>query len=202
MPKGDHKNWDHPNKKQSTRVEPIKDKEKINAIKGLLSDQPRDFLLWTLGLQTGIRATDILNLKVEDVRYLGNGDWLQIKEGKKKKLNQIFINPEVYKAIVRYNEAYPDSPDHSPLIFNLREPEKGLSIVHVANLVRKWCQTVNCKGRFGARTMRKSFVFHQIKSGENIASLRKRMGHSSEKMTREYADVSDEDVQRLCMRVL
>ena len=169
MPKGDHKNWDHPNKKQSTRVEPIKDKEKINAIKGLLSDQPRDFLLWTLGLQTGIRATDILNLKVEDVRYLGNGDWLQIKEGKKKKLNQIFINPEVYKAIVRYNEAYPDSPDHSPLIFNLREPENGLSIVHVANLVRKWCQ---------------------------------RMGHSSEKMTREYADVSDEDVQRLCMRVL
>ena len=46
-------------------VDPIKDIEKINAIKKKLKKQSqRDLLLFVFGINTGIRVSDLLTLKV------------------------------------------------------------------------------------------------------------------------------------------
>ena len=50
-------------------VEPIRDYSKIQAIKANLKRRcPRDYLLFVLGITSGLRISDILKLKVEDVR--------------------------------------------------------------------------------------------------------------------------------------
>ena len=49
-------------------VDPIRDINKINAIKrNLQQKSPRDFLLFVIGINTGIRVSDLLSLKVGDV---------------------------------------------------------------------------------------------------------------------------------------
>ncbi len=47
-------------------VQPIREKRQINAIKKAL--RGRDLLLFTLGINSGLRISDILALKVGDVR--------------------------------------------------------------------------------------------------------------------------------------
>ena len=50
-------------------VQPIRDIEKIRDIKKFLSNwDSRYYLMFMLGIRTGLRITDILELRVSDVR--------------------------------------------------------------------------------------------------------------------------------------
>jgi integrase len=60
-------NANHPKKGSTTKVEPIRRLEDIKAIKKLLADKPRDLLLFTMGVNNGLRIGDLLQLRVKDV---------------------------------------------------------------------------------------------------------------------------------------
>src|SRR3990172_6636700 len=66
----DVKNPNHPKKGSRITVDPIRRLEDIKAIKSILSDKPRDLLLFAMGVNSGLRAGDLLRLKVKDVRHL------------------------------------------------------------------------------------------------------------------------------------
>jgi integrase len=70
----------HPKKGDKITVEPIRRIEDIKSISKLLSDFPRNHLLFTMGINNGLRAGDLLKLKVKAVRNLKVGDTLNIKE--------------------------------------------------------------------------------------------------------------------------
>ena len=53
-------NYNHPKKGALINVEPIRDIDSINRIKKLLSDKPRDLCLFTIGINTNLRASDLL----------------------------------------------------------------------------------------------------------------------------------------------
>jgi len=57
----------HPKKGQRITVEPIRDEKDIKSIKSLLSDKPRDLLLFTMGINNGLRIGDLLRLKVKEM---------------------------------------------------------------------------------------------------------------------------------------
>ena len=62
-----NRNPNHPEKGREIRVDPIRRSEDIQAIKQLLSGTPRDLLLFTMGINNGLRAGDLLMVKVKDV---------------------------------------------------------------------------------------------------------------------------------------
>lgn len=49
-------------------VYPIKDKEKIAQMKKILSRNKRNLLLFNLGINSGLRVSDILALDIKDVK--------------------------------------------------------------------------------------------------------------------------------------
>jgi len=57
-----------PGKGEKKTVEPIRKLKDIKAIKKILADKPRDLLLFTLGINNGLRAGDLLKLKVFQVK--------------------------------------------------------------------------------------------------------------------------------------
>ena len=63
----------------SIAVEPIRRTCDIKAIKKILADKPRDLALFTLGINTNLRASDLVALKAGDVQGLGIGDALSLK---------------------------------------------------------------------------------------------------------------------------
>ena len=68
-------------------VEPIRKMKDVKAISTLLSDNPRNYLLFTRGINNGLRTGGLLKLKVAQVKNLKIGDTLTIRESKTKKDN-------------------------------------------------------------------------------------------------------------------
>jgi integrase len=65
-------------KGQKIAVEPIRKLRDVKSISKLLSDNPRDLLLFVMGIYGGLRAGDLLKLMVKDVYQLKAGDSLNI----------------------------------------------------------------------------------------------------------------------------
>jgi integrase len=66
-------------------VEPIRDKKKLEAMKKVLKAQSlRDWLLFILGINSGLRISDLLQLKVSNVYRQNRIRILEIKTGKEK----------------------------------------------------------------------------------------------------------------------
>ncbi len=66
-------NSNHPPKGSRIFVDPIRSLEDIKTISQLLAGNPRNHLLWTIGINNGLRAVDLLRLKVKDVKNLKPG---------------------------------------------------------------------------------------------------------------------------------
>jgi integrase len=88
-----NKNPNHPEKGRAIRVDPIRRPEDIAAIKQILSGRPRDLLLFTMGINNGLRVGDLLRLKVKDLKSLKPGEFVTIKENKTGKQNILFLLP-------------------------------------------------------------------------------------------------------------
>ena len=85
-------------------VQPIKDREKIEAMKKILrASSLRDELLFTIGINTGLRISDLLSLKIGDVRNKkGVVDRLEIVDKKTKKTRIVALNKKTCLVIELY----------------------------------------------------------------------------------------------------
>ena len=83
------------------KVQPITDLKDIKRIKRLLSSNPRNMLLFIMGINAGLRVQDILALRVSDVENAVVGDRITVIEKKTKKENVLIINQEIYDAVQR-----------------------------------------------------------------------------------------------------
>ena len=117
MKKGGNAN--HPKKGDRIKVDPIRKIKDIKAIAKLTSDNPRDHLLFLMGINNGLRAGDLIKLKVRDVHHLRIGDTLTIKENKTGKDNILVINKIVYKALRNYLNTV--QPDDNAFLFASRK---------------------------------------------------------------------------------
>jgi integrase len=191
MQKG--QNFNHPQKGSSIRVEPIKRLKDIRAIKKLLSDKPRDFAIFSVGINTNLRASDLLRIKVGDVRHLKPMEELEIKERKTGKTRRITVNKACVEAIQNLL-ACEDYADSDPL-FKGRN-SKPLTVPSVNRLVKQWTSAINLRGNYGSHTLRKSFGFHQrVTYNVGIPELMVCFNHSTQRQTLDYLCIQPEEIR-------
>ena len=77
----------------SKAVQPLKSKSDIERIKKSLHG--RDLLLFIIGINTTLRISDILELRVKDV----SSDYIEIKERKTSKIKRIKVNNSIKEAV-------------------------------------------------------------------------------------------------------
>ncbi|MFX0197635.1 MAG: tyrosine-type recombinase/integrase [Candidatus Hodarchaeota archaeon] len=193
------KNPNHPRKGDNIRVEPIHRIEDVQAIKKLLSDSPRDLLLFTIGVNNGLRVGDLLRLRVKDVRNLKPGQYITVKESKTRKQNILMVNKAVHKSLTSYMEKL--RPNDDDFLFASRKTQKPLTVQSVNALVKKWTKTINLyQGNYGTHTLRKTFGYIQrIKFGTGFEVLAKRFNHSSPSVTMRYLGITDKEVNGILM---
>jgi len=180
-------------------IQPIKLKKDIEAIKQLLSDKPRDFLLFVMGINNGIRASDLLKIKVGDVVHLKSGQALKIREKKTKKMNILVINKPVYKALQNYLVKL--EPTDDDFLFRSRKGEnKPLTVMSLNNLIKTWTKAINLKGNYGTHSLRKTWGYHQrVTHGIGFEVMAERFMHSSPKTTMRYLGIDKEEVHGILM---
>ena len=197
MQKGE--NFNHPEKGSTIMVEPIKDLKDVKSIKRLLSDRPRDLCLFTIGINTNLRASDLLRIIAGQVRELKAGDELVLKEQKTGKPRRITINKAV-AASIQSLLASKEYKDEDALF----QGQRGcLTVPSVNRLVKSWCNAINLKGNYGNHTLRKTFGYHQrVTFGRGIPELMTVFNHSSQKQTLDYLCVQPDEVRDLYLNEL
>jgi integrase len=191
------KNKNHPKKGARTAVDPIRSRKNINSIAKLLSEKPRDLLLFKMGANNGLRTGDLLRLQVKDVRKMKPGDYISIIESKTGKKNILMINKAVYKALRNYLDK--ETPNDSDYLF---PSQKGghLQPLAVNKLMKKWTAAINLEGNYGCHTLRKTFGYIQrTQFGVGFEILCKRFGHSSPAITMRYLGIQDKEVNGILM---
>ena len=192
------RNPNHPKKGSSTKVDPIRNEADISAIKKLLADNPRDLLLFIMGINNGLRAGDLLKLKVGQVRRLKPGLSITIRESKTGKDNILMVNKAVAKPIKGYIDKVALGDDD--YLFASRKTGKPLTIQAVNALVKKWTLAINLKGNYGAHSLRKTFgCVQRVKYGVGFEVLAKRFNHSSPAITMRYLGLSSDEVNEVLM---
>lgn len=175
-------------------MEPIRDIDTIRKIKEHLSDHPRDFCLFTFGINTAFRAGDTLSLNIGDVRDKSS---ITIKEQKTGKRRTVFLNDAVQNAIKRLIESRPQALDTDPLFIGEKRKTR-ITVETYGRLVKSWTASVGLDGLYCSHSLRKSWAYQQrMQNGVSIDKLQMAFGHSSGLVTMSYACIGDDEMMAL-----
>jgi integrase len=187
------KNPNAPGKGVEKTVEPIRRLKDIRAITTLLASSPRDHLLFTMGVNNGLRTGDLLRLRVKDVRDKQPGEAIVIVEQKTKKKNYMMVNKPVHKSLQVYLETA--NPEDDDFLFASRKGGGPLTVPSVNRLIKSWTDQVNLPGRYGAHSLRKTWGYIQrTQFGTSFELICKRYLHSSPAVTMRYLGIQEKEI--------
>lgn len=173
-------------------VEPIRDKKKIESMKKYLKGQNiRDYLLFTLGINSGLRISDLLKLKVEEVK---DKDRISIREQKTGKAKDFPLSETSKKAISEYVKAR--GLAKGPL-FVSRKGNKPITRIQAYRILSCAASHVGITDAIGTHTLRKTFGYHAYQNGVDITRIQKLLNHSAPSITLAYIGITKEELDNV-----
>ena len=187
-------NANHPRLGDRITVEPIREIKHIKAIKRLLADRPRDLALFVTGINTNLRASDLLRITIGQVRGKMPMEEIFLLEKKTGKPRRINLNAAVVEAVSGYIENNPGE-DSERLFRGQRGP---LTEASVHRLVSQWCREINLMGNYGSHTLRKTWGYMQrTVFGVSLPELMTVFGHSTQQQTLAYLCVQADEIRAI-----
>lgn len=180
-----------------TPVEPVKTEKDIKLIKKHLGDNPRNFCLFTIGINTAFRASDLVILSVGLFRGKQVGDTFRVLEKKTKKWRTVTINQSVHEAVQKLMKQLPaNCPDDTLLFPSRKGINQPMTRQHLHALVQGWCHGINLRGAYGSHTLRKTWGYAmRTRHNVPIEVLMDAFGHSSQKITLRYLCIQQAEVR-------
>ena len=172
-------------------VEPIRDKRKIEEMKAeLKKNGTRDYLLFIFGINVGLRISDIIKLRVQDVMDYTRRikTHIEIREEKTNKIKRFKINPllaeELYQYVMNLNMA--------DYIFQSRNGNnRHITRERAYTILNNAGQNIGLQN-IGTHTLRKTFGFHFYNQTKDIGLLQQLFNHSSPSITLRYIGINQE----------
>ena len=169
-------------------VEPIRNIPDIRRIENTLSKNKRDLLLFTIGINCGLRVSDILALNVGDVK---GKNFIKLTEKKTGKAKKIPINDKLLPMVAEYTRG---KPCDTPLF--MTKFKNRLNRVTAYNIIKQACEESGLQDTFGTHTMRKTFGYHHYQKFKDIAMLQKIFNHSSPQVTLRYIGIEQDQINQ------
>ena len=167
-------------------VQPIRDREKIQEMKNeLLRNGLRNYMLFNIGINTGLRVSDILALTVGDVR---NKTHIILKEKKTSKTKRFLINANLRMDI----DKYINNMGTYEFLFKsqkgINAPITRIQAYRILNGAANQCGLTE----IGTHTMRKTFGYWHYKQYKDVAILQDIFNHSAPSITLRYIGITDD----------
>ncbi len=169
--------------KGSNEVQPIRDLTKLEELKSvLMRSSYRDYMLLTVGINTGLRISDLLQLTVADT----SNSHIVINEGKTGKVKRFKINANLRKLL----DDYIVGMDRGDYLFPSR---KGGHIgrVQAYRILNNAAEQIGLDD-IGTHTLRKTFGYHHYQQNKDVALLQELFNHSSPSITLRYIGINQD----------
>ena len=169
-------------------VKPIKDKQvMLDFLTELKKEKhgKRDHLIFVIGIYTGLRISDILNLKVSDVQNKTTAIIVEKKTNKQRELNLSNLT----SLIIDYLNVYHDGQSDW-LFYRPSDHYKPLGTHQYYKVLQRVADTLELD-YIGTHTMRYKY-YRQFK---DIPTLMKILNHSSQAITIRYIGLAEEEIR-------
>lgn len=165
-------------------VEPIRELKKIKELKTYLRQRSyRDYFLFIFGINSGLRISDILPLRVIDVKY---AKYLKIREKKTGNFRKTIISETLKNEIEKYTEKMADND----YLFPSKKGDKPISRMQAWQIIHDAALVCRIEGPIGTHTLRKTFGYHFYQRTKDVAMLQQIFGHSSPSITLRYIGIN------------
>ncbi len=172
-------------------VKPIKNREDIEKMKDAIGAEGRyrERVLFILGINSGLRISDLLNLRWKDV----SGSAVAIKEQKTGKIKRFPLNEACIEALRSIPRGKP-----AEYIFVSRSNRNGSDCKpwtrqYVWQILNEAAAVVGL-AEIGTHTLRKTFAYHVFSATKNLTLVQKLLNHSSPATTLRYIGIEQEEL--------
>jgi integrase/recombinase XerC len=178
--------------KREKRSRDFLQRGEYNTFLSLAGGNVRDYAIFQVFLQSGVRVSELVNLSINDIDFTARE--LHVREGKGKAARTIPLEQKALKAIKNYLAIRGDNyPDH--LFLNrYGEPigERGIQ-----KLVAHYSQQSGLTKKASPHTFRHTFATQKAKSGVSPYKLKDWLGHANLNTTQIYVHMGEENTHRL-----
>ncbi len=145
-------------------VEALKDISQIEAMKKYLKEHSqRDYLLFVIGINTGLKITELLSMKFEDVLHedgtVKEFYSLPVKDEKFKQ--DIYLNTKVKEALLEYVQSIDVKREN--YVFQSNKTTNSITRQQAYRVIHNAAEAVGIVGKIGTNSMRKTFGYHAYK---------------------------------------
>jgi site-specific recombinase XerD len=169
----------------------VKARELAGLLDGMPASSPlerRDRAMFELAYACGLRAEEIVSLRVADVDH--DGEQVRV-EGKGRKTRFLPVGEVAMAAVERYlQSARPalSGGDAEPALF-LSKSGRALGTSDVRRRLRAWTTRSGLAAGISPHALRHSFATHLLDGGADLRTIQELLGHASLSTTQVYTRV-------------
>ena len=175
-------------------VQPIRDKKKLEEMKEeLRKSGTRNYLLFLLGINTGLRVSDIVKLQVKDVKDPSGTmkEYVTIIEKKTKKVKKFPICNGLLAELTRYTS----NMEQEQYLFPSQKGSKNITEVQAYRILNTAGKNIGL-AEIGTHTMRKTFGYHHYQQNHDVAILQEIFNHSAPSITLRYIGINQDNIDQ------
>jgi integrase/recombinase XerC len=166
--------------------------EEYNRLLAAAGAHPRDFCILTLFIQTGIRISELCELRLDDIE-LGAG-LLTVRIGKGMAARTIEMEKKGIRATKTWLALRPSTPyDH---LF-LNRDDEPLKEWGVRDLLNKYCDQAGITKRVTPHSLRHTFASYKAQSGVSPFQLKEWLGHARLDTTSIYVHMAKQNAKKV-----
>ncbi|MEK6915731.1 MAG: site-specific tyrosine recombinase/integron integrase [Nanoarchaeota archaeon] len=173
--------------KKEKRLPEVLTKEEVSRL--LKSAETRKSrLILSLLYSSGLRVSELVNLKPSDINFSENIGWVREGKGSKDRMFTLSQN------LVSELKDYLKMKENSRYLFSQNEP---LTTRNIQKIVKNLRNRAEISKKVTPHTLRHSFATHLLESGTDIRMIQALLGHSSLNTTQIYTHVSTDQIKKI-----
>lgn len=172
-------------------VDVIKNKEDIEKIKAILKcENYRNYFLFLMGINTGLRICQILSLKVGDLLNEG----IEVKKFILVDGIEYALNETIRTNFFHYIGEDIQDIDRDMYLFKSTRGNHPIERVQAYRILNAAGVKAGLDIKFGTHTLRKTFGYHFYLQYRDLKYLQKLFHHSNINMTANYIGINEENL--------
>ena len=154
------------------------------------SPSKKSLLIMRLLYSTGLRVSECVNLKINELELESNMGW--VRSGKGSKDRAFFLSDKLSQEIKKYLQTLDETEEY------LFPGKNGhLTARNVQKIISNTAKLAKIPKKVTAHKLRHSFATHNLDAGVDIRIIQELLGHSDLSTTQIYTHVSKEQLKKV-----